>query len=202
MKRDLPDLLKRLAPITYPALCEEYTFDCCIAAASILKRVFKQHGHQAEVIPVTVAVFNAAMLKLLSHGPLPKDRQQRAMLMELSGAWGVGIQPASAVLSVLSDRRGGGYGGHLLLRVEDYLVDATIKQVDRPDKGIVMPPMIVTRGATRLLAENKLHIEIDGCVVTYETLNDQSYRTAPDWVRRSTPFPETVRKIISRVEAA
>src|SRR5438309_1312644 len=33
--------------------------------------------------------------------------------------------------------------GHLVLRVHDYLVDATIDQANRPEHGIVLPPVVI-----------------------------------------------------------
>jgi hypothetical protein len=182
-------------------MCESYTRDCCIAAAAILTRVFDEYGHKAQVIPVTVEVYNAPMVHLFKHGfKLPDDKARRKALFELTGAHGVGIVPASAMLSALSKARGGGFGGHLLLRVENFLIDSTIKQVDRPEHNMLMPDLIAVEHAEDLLRDRELRLDVGGCMVVYKPLGDQSYRTAPDWVRRTSPYPETVRKIIARLE--
>lgn len=197
----LEDLLARLGPVAYPTLREEYTPDCCIAAAAILLRVFEHYGYKAQVVPVTVQVYNAAMIKLLKGNTrLPEDPLRRELLFEVTGAWGVGIVPASAVLSYLRNRTEGGYGGHLLLRVEQYLVDATIAQVNRPDKQMVMPQLLVSPYAADLLREGSLAIEANECTVVYRLSSDESYQTAIDWKRRVSPVPETLKRILYRVE--
>lgn len=199
-KHDLTDLISRLAPVAYSTLREEYTRDCCIAAAAILRRVFEVHGYTAEVIPVTVEVYNPEMSGLFKRG-FKIDKNRDRTLMEITGAWSVGIVPASATLSAVNRVPGGGYGGHLLLRVCNFLIDPTIKQVDRPDKNITMPEMIATPHAEDLVRDDELRLDVGGCLVRYQPLNDHSYVTAPDWVRRSSPYPETVRRILTRLEA-
>ncbi len=49
-------LLDRLAPVAYPVLREHFQPDCCIAAAAIRTRVFKECGFAAETVPVSVEV--------------------------------------------------------------------------------------------------------------------------------------------------
>jgi hypothetical protein len=197
-QRNLKEIVDSLAPVVYPALREEYTRDCCIAAAAILTRVFDEYGYRAEVVPVTVHIFNAAMVSLINKGPLPDDETQRHMLFDLTGAHGVGIVPASATLSAASRVRGGGYGGHLLLRVENWLIDATIRQAERLEKKMPLPNMIAVDRADQLERNGRLNLSVGSCELVYARIHDQSYRTAPDWTRRSTPYPETVRKILAR----
>jgi hypothetical protein len=198
-QRELDDLINRLILIAYPALREEYTPDCCIAAAAILTRVFAEYGYKAEVLTVAVAVYNQAMVKVLNQGiAIPNEPNAREMFFSITGAWGVGITPGSAAVSA---KKGiDGFGGHLILRVNDYLIDATIQQVSRPEKKIVLPPMLVIDKADELVKGGKRAVQVGSCVVVYVPIVNETYRTAPDWVRRSTPFPETVRKIIARVE--
>jgi len=202
--RDQPllELIERLAPVAYPALCEEYLPTCCIAAAAILTRVFREYGYRAEVIPATVRIYNAGMVKLLrDRVRIPDDEERREMFFELHKAWGVGIVPASAKVSALQDRRGGGYGGHLLLRVNRFLIDPTIRQAERPDKDINLPDMLYYPHAEEFAQSGRLAVEVNGCHVFYDRIDDMSYRSAPDWNRRSTPYPETVQKIIQRITA-
>lgn len=200
-KIELDKLIPALAVVTYPTLREEYTADCCIAAAAILTRVFDEYGYKAETVPVTVHLFNKAMLELMDRKAIPDDEDKRKILFQMTGAWGVGIVPASAILSELSKVRGGGYGGHLLVRVGGWLLDPTIQQAQRLEKNMPMPNMIATQSAKDFERDGKLTLLVGECVVAYTRINDQSYRTAPDWVRRSTPFPESVRNILARTKA-
>jgi hypothetical protein len=194
----LTALLDRLAPVVWPTLRERYRADCCVAAAAILKQVFAKHGFSAEVVPVTVEIFNAAMDRLLRKAPLPDNREQREKLLDITGAWSVGILPPGPAPLAIRDARGGGYGGHLALHVEDVIIDAAIRQADRPHKGIVMPDMLVTE-AKDLLAEGAAYLRVNDCTIVYRRIDDHSYRSAPDWNRRTTPYPETLRGILQRI---
>jgi hypothetical protein len=198
-KRDLPDLIRSLGPVAYATLLEAYRPDCCIAAAAILTRVFAEYGYRAEPVSVSLEVYNAAMMKLLEKGveiPPTSEPERRAMLFDLTGAWGVGVIPG-----LNRDLRGRpGYAGHLVLRVKQYLVDATIQQAQRPQKQIVLPALLATPHAEQLLRQGRVTLAVNGCAVRYARIDDQSYRVAPDWQRRSKPYPETVRKILARLE--
>lgn len=200
-KPDLPDLIRSLAPVAYPALCEHYTPDCCIAAAAILTRVFREFGYRAEPVPVGLEVYNTAMMNALERGvaiPGPDEPERRDLFFDLTGAWGVGVLPGM----VGFDRKGRpGYGGHMILRVKGYLVDATIQQAQRPAKQIELPALLATPHAADLVRNGHVTLEVNQCAVRYSLLNNQTYRTAPDWQRRSTPYPEVVRKILTRLEA-
>jgi hypothetical protein len=195
----LAALLDRLADVAYPALRERYRADCCVAAAAILKRVFEVYGFKSEVIPVAVEIYNAQMDKLLRQGTrLPEDRERREMFFDLTGAWSVGLMPSGPAPLAINDQRGGGFGGHLILHVEDCLIDATIKQADRPHKQIVLPELVVTEAA-HLVSDGVMHLRVNDCAVVYRRIDDHSYRSAPDWRRRTTPFPETVRTILAKI---
>ena len=198
----LSTLLERLAPVAYPTLREHYAHNCCIAAGAVLTGVFAEYGFKAEPVPVTVEVYNAAMVDLLASGfPLPEDRQLRQLLFDLAGAWSVGIVPASAgVVPCVDSRKPGiNYGGHLLLKVGHTLVDTTLRQAERPEKKILLPEMVWTNSAGELARAGHITLEVNGRHVVYRLLNDDSYRHSPAWHRRSAPYPETVQKILSRI---
>jgi len=199
----LPELLERLAPVAYPTLREFYRHDCCIAAAAILIRVFEHYGFEANAIPVTLQIYNAPMVKLLmNEAPLPEDPDRRAKLFELTGAWGIGVVPAASTLATLNGVPGGGYGGHLLVRVKEFLIDATLAQATRPDKQIVLPQLLATPHAFELLNSNAVSLEVNGCAVVYRLSSDETYLEAPDWKRRTFPVPETLKRILIRLEAS
>ncbi len=87
----------------------------------------------------------------------------------------------------------------MLLRVNVYVVDATIRQAELPEKDIVLPDMVVTRNAEVLVRDGKLLLEVNGCHLIYRPIEDESYRTAPDWKRRTNPYRQTVQKILQRI---
>jgi hypothetical protein len=124
---------------------------------------------------------------------IPSDPTGRELFFAVTGAWSIGILPGMTPP--------GGYAGHLILRVGPYLVDASIKQCERPDKQMELPCLLATRQAERLLAQGQLAIDVGPCVLRYTLIEpEQDYRRSPDWVRRTTPFPETVKKIMARLE--
>lgn len=90
-KRELDDLIARLTPVVWPALREEYTPDCCIAATAILKSVFHRYGYASQGVPCNVYIFNAVCRDLMRAGKVPEDRQERLRLYDETGAWGLGI---------------------------------------------------------------------------------------------------------------
>jgi hypothetical protein len=195
-KHDLKEIIRSLAPVVYPALREEYCPNCCIAAVAILIRVFDHYGYKATAVPVTMRIYNAAMVKALENKIKISDDKERFFF--LTGAWGIGIVPQSAAAS--GHFFGGGYGGHLLVRAGNWLLDPTIRQADRPERKMPLPNMLFTEGARELERTGELGLMVGDCAVIYNTLDDQSYRTATDWERRATPFPETVRRILARAE--
>jgi hypothetical protein len=197
-KRELKDLISRLAPVVYPAMREEYTHDCCIAAASILKRVFAIYGYRAIEVPTQLEVYNAAMVKALdSQVRIPDKGPARERFFDITGAWGIGITRESQ--AVAAAKGIASFGGHLIIKVGPYLLDPTIQQCNRPEKKIVLPPMLATRAA-EFVRDGTVDLSCGSCVVRYTLTDNFTYRSAPDWKRRTTPFPETVRKIIDRVE--
>lgn len=202
-KREFEDLIARLTPVVWPALREEYAPDCCIAATRILKGVFEHYGYTSQGVPCNVYVFNPKCHELMQKGLVPEDPQERLALYEKTGAWGLGITRDSERLG--REIPGGRFGGHLVLKVRQVLIDATLKQADRPDKQIVLPDFAVMRNVPGgFWTDKNFTVFVDnGCTVTYEHNHNYSYRAAPDWMRGAefAPYLETVNKIIARVEA-
>jgi hypothetical protein len=200
VKREFNDLLRRLDGVAWGALREEYTPDCCIAACAVLRRVFDYYGHTAEPVPCNVYIFNAVCARLLERCGVPSNAEARRKLYALTGAHSVGITEESEFAG--APVKGGRFGGHLVLRVRDALVDATLKQADRPAHKIMLPDFLTLRNAPRNFAgDRRIELTVNGCWLVYDESNNQKFRHAPDWLRRTTPYPETVRRIIERVEA-
>jgi hypothetical protein len=194
-KRELKDLIERLAPVVRPAILEIATPDSCIVTAAILRRVFQFYGYESQVIPTAVYIYNAQMVKLLGSGAkFPESTDERRKLFALTGAWGIGITPESKVAS-----GGHGFGGHLVLRVGNAMIDASLQQADRPHRGIHIPPFIAVE-SSGLTEYRPREVWLGDTLVVYRRIDDFSFKKAPDWQRRTSPFPETVSKIIRQVE--
>lgn len=198
----IDELLNRIAPIFWETLLEAYRPDCCIAACSYLKKIFNLYGYTAEPLPVSVAVFNAEAAHLLHHNRIPEDFNSRKRLYQITGAWSVGIiaENTCTDVPITSGGKGGAFHGHLILRVNNtLLIDGSLKQADRPQHRIVLPPLIVIRNVPDEFwrAEQRAVAEVNNCFVSYEQIHNDRYLSAPDWTRT---FPKVLNKIISRIE--
>lgn len=201
VKRDFNDLLRRLDGVVWAALREEYAASCCIAACAVLRRVFDYYGYSSEPVPCNVYIYNGACSNMLDRGTrIPDDPAEKRRLYALTGAWAVGITEESETAG--APVPGGRFGGHLLLRVRDALIDSTLKQADRPAHKIVLPNFLSMRNAPGNFAgDRRIELTVNGCWIVYDQTSNYKFRHAPDWLRRTTPYPETVRRIIERVEA-
>jgi hypothetical protein len=202
VKPSLPELLTALAPVVRPAMLEHFAPNCCIATCRTLRRALQHFGYEPEPIPCFVFLYNAAMVKLLAAGmQFPDDRRERTRLFELFGAWGVGILPESGDLV---SARGGGYGGHVVLRVRRLLVDASIQQVERPDKKLFPPTFITCEPADEFFAFPGRRHELvlqDESHLVYQRSADYSFRYGSDWQRQGSPYVEVLSKIIRETKA-
>ena len=187
------------------AMLREFTPDCCIATCRVLGRVFESFEYYAEAVPVSVYIFNAQMASLLTTGaPIPDEPFARRKLFDSTGAWSVGITRKSA--DVNPDVIGGRYGGHLVLRVMNTLVDASLQQADRPQYGIVLPALIAFSPQKpvffthRRTGGKRCGISVNGCEIVYERIKDYSFSNSPDWLRTGPPNSDVIRKIINEVE--
>jgi len=196
-------LLEALMPVVRPTMLKHFTPDCCIATCRVLRKAFNVFGYDAEAVPVSVFIFNENMAGLLKDGvSIPTDRSARKELLDGTGAWSVGITRQSA--EVGAPVVGGRFGGHLVLRVMNTLVDASLQQADRPERGIVLPPLLsfvpqkpifFTQKKTR---GKRCGVSVNGCEIVYERLKDYSFRKAPDWLRGGSPYTDVTSSIVSQ----
>jgi hypothetical protein len=201
-RRNLDDLLQRRAPVARPVLLDYSLPNCCIAACAILGRVFRWYGYDSEPIPVRVHAYNAKMLEIIAKGQAIPARgdPQRQLWFDLTGAYGIGIMPESADL--MRGVPGGGWGGHLVLRVKDRIVDASIAQASRPGAGIEFPDFLTFPADPEFLAgaDHALQLARGGLAIL-SRLEDRDWRSAPDWTHGQRQL-EPMNEIIRRVEDA
>lgn len=185
-------VLDAMQPVVRREMLKEFTPDCCIATTRVLKRALAVFGIEAEPVAVGVRIYNAAMRRLLNRAPLPTDPRKKERLLALTGAWGIGICPHG------NEER---FGGHLVLRVGSLLVDASLQQAERPNKGILLDPLVVAKPHPAFFAPKQygeeFGIDIHGCLVVYERIRDESFRRAPDWLRTGSPYTDVLRGIVS-----
>lgn len=193
----LDNLLERLEPVVREEMLKIAVPNCCIATVAVLCRVFRHFGFRARGIPVSVVIRNPKFLKCMGAGMrLPDDPKLLREWMESTGSWCIGIVPESALESAM--RGYPGFGGHLVCHVQDVLVDASIAQANRPQKGIELPPFCAFPASKRFLQGDGMMVgNMNGCEVEYRPLRDHSWRQAPDWSDERR-YRETVNAIIER----
>jgi len=198
MKRpSLHDLLTRLGPVARPIILEHFIPNCCIATCAILRRVLKYYGYSSEPIPVSVIIHNARMIEALRRDEVPeRGAPGRDEWFRRTGAYGVGIVPESAGVSFLKGYQG--FGGHVVLRVRNLLIDASIAQASRPQWGISLPNFLVTEATPGFLRGEHISRDVNNCRLIYQRITDYSFRTSRDW-RETDLFIEPVRDILQQL---
>jgi hypothetical protein len=196
----LARLLARLAPIVREEMLKVCVPNCCIATCAVLKRVFKAEGFEARALPVAVIISNRKMVEALARGEsIPQADAEIRAWMDRLGAWRLGIVPESELESLA--RGYPGYGGHLVLTVQNLIIDASIEQANRPEKAIVLPRFFVSEVSPQFLrGEGMMVGNMGDCEVVYRPLRDNKWRKSIDWTDERR-YRETVNAILWRVRA-
>lgn len=196
----LAELLDALAPIVRPAMLEQFRPDCCVDTCIVLRRVFRTFGFDSHPLAVTVQVFNKNMLRLLQDRVvLPADRQDRIEFCEREGAWGIGIGTGDGLRSSQ-----GLFNGHLVLRMNRMLVDASLQQVERIDRGIVLGSFLAKEARQDFFdgKDRPMSVfDVNGCAVTYRRILDDSYHHNEHWTSPSPLHSRVSKKIIEQAQA-
>jgi hypothetical protein len=192
--KELDRLLDTLAPIVRDEILKDFAPDCCIATAAILGRVFRHFHFDTTPIPVYVNIFNAAYLKLRRMGvPFPDDPAELRELMDRTGA---------SAVTIAESGHPGKWPGHMLVLVQDVLVDASLDFCNRPEHSITIPPFMTTPARpTFLKYRSQLASTVNACEIVYRRSHDYSWRSAPDWTNESRAR-RAVNAIIGRVDSS
>jgi len=155
---------QHVAEVVRRHILTEYRPDSCIASARAVIDVCGYFGIKAKPQPVRLMVWNRLGAELAA-AKLPVDQWPAA-------AWSVGIEATG-------DYGNGRWDGHLVAVTGTHLIDASLDQASRPDKGITVGPRAellpagwpqrIVRAAPR------------GAVVAWEPVEDEHYRDSPNW---------------------
>jgi hypothetical protein len=195
MTPQLDRLLASLAPIVRDEILKDFAPDCCIATAAILRRVFRHFHLDTTPIPVSVHIFNAAYLKLRRAGvPFPDDPAELHELMDRTEAVAIGITEESV--------HPGKWPGHMLVLVEDVLVDASLDFCNRPEHNITLPSFMTMPSRPPFLEfRSQLARMVNGCEIVYRRSHDNAWLSDPDWTTESRAR-RAVNAIIGRVDSS
>jgi hypothetical protein len=194
MTPKLRQLLDRLAPVVREEVLKDFAPNCCIATGAILRRVFRYFHFDARPIACSVIIRNRKFYEATDAGEVPPEAP-RALRewMDRRRAWAIGIVPESETGPNM-------FGGHVIMQVQDSLIDASLDLANRPQYDIIIPSFLVFHARASFLNFNKELVgRIDDIELVYRRLINNSYRSAPDWINESRGR-RAVNAIIDRVE--
>lgn len=198
-QRRLIGLLREVARPLIMSVCRTRTN--CIAATKIIVDTLQSYGIEARALPCQLRVRNAVHLYQLdawrrSNGDTPAPEFMQRHWRDDLGAWAVYVGYGS------DNPNDTGYDGHLVVHVPllQLAIDASIDQVDRPEKKIgPMPPVLVFKWDAQQF--NHVHtddIDGNGTRVEYTRADGRDdYVTAPDWINDTAHIVTSLRLAIA-----
>jgi hypothetical protein len=190
-------LLERLTPLTRDRIVATLGHqDTCIPTSRILQAVLERFGFQATPVAAEVIACNPMYAQMVKSFDGRDPSAEEVKAWQDRGAFAVRISPEMATAGVPIS--GTGWDGHLVLRVEDIVLDGSIEMCSRPAKAIILPKLLgipVDRmwDAGRRDARQLL---VNGCEVSYKKLNDESWQTASYWTE---PFERRLSFIADEI---
>lgn len=190
--------MDRLLEVVPPIMREiGYSQRTCVLQTRIATVVLREQGVRARPLACDLLVGNAAWLRLMGElGRYPNVNEFRGE------EWTVGVAAENPDPAVP------GYNGHVVTVVEEaHVLDLTVDQASRPQKGIVLTPVRWIAPGGFLTGEAPALFDVGGCLVKYDARpRDEDFMRAPDWtepvktggrVARVNPLPR-VRAAISQ----
>lgn len=170
---DPQPLFEALAPLVAPEV--ERVFqrrDLCILSTRIAIEVARYFGVDAQPTPVQVILYNAPFAK---HVACDFTDVEDPAHPETWGdeSWSVGIGCGAPA-------RIGGWDGHLIALAQGCYADFSISQAERIERNIVTGEALVGPWDGRSRAWKAVS-ETTGTVIEYRRIDDDSWRSAPDW---------------------
>jgi hypothetical protein len=154
------------------AVLKEFRIESCIATTRVIVNVCAYYGIAAHPMPVSVAAFSRAAWKLLGDGVPVSDWPREA------GSVGVGCR------RLLGKPLSTQWDGHLVAIAGNYLLDGSLDQVSRPQRGLSLGPLAI--GMPR--DWDRVVCRADGVVIIYQPLDDLTWRRSNNWSGRKTEF--------------
>ncbi len=177
------DFIDTAAGLWHDEFAQLFEQSACIAASAVLFEAATYFGREATILPVDTIAANAPAIELIdAHVPIDEWPDE---------AWSVGTSH--------DERCGipGRYDGHVVCIVDGVLVDLTAGQMSRPQRGLLVPEVIVADGD--VLHEGEIDLP-GGNRVTYVARPEQTgWRRAPDWKMRSVTAGPFIRQLRARL---
>lgn len=170
----LSDLVAAL-PAVRRELLYHLVPESCIETSRIVQLLLKEAGFAARVVPVQARIANAAAAHLIRRNDF------EALRGGANGAYMV-------ILGAPGKPQSGHWAGHLAVYCQGLLIDASVDQASRPEKGILLPqPVAFDVGPTFLEPGGRIVMENGELVIEYvhRPKNTRFLRT-PAWRQAPT----------------
>ena len=170
---DYVNIVDRLRP-------KYYSPDCCIAIARINQIILEAYHFKVIPLTVQIEIFNEAFVE---KGRPPKDEHEAKAWAE-EGVWKIVLGYRKQPL------KPGMWPGHLVSIVNNqYMLDISITQANRPHKNINLQPLAITT----VSYDKPLCIRDQNTYLFYDFFpDDKSFYQKPDW---QSPHQNIVREI-------
>jgi hypothetical protein len=159
-------LLQAALDASRAAVLRRYKPESCIATTRVTIEVLRHFGVRAAPWPVNVSVFTEAAWDLARQG-VPIGEWP-------PGAWSVGIH-----VDASPDRV-----GHLAAIAGGYLLDGSIDQAARPEKGIHALRPLVARLPDPFVPDDttaRIPYQVEGLVLIYFASGSRVFRSSRSW---------------------
>jgi hypothetical protein len=174
-------IIERVGRSVREEMLARFRHNCCIATARAVTRTLDRFGVEARPLAVILAVFNRRFVEESERGhPPPKDFERLQEWCETTGGYSVGAAPGGVPASR-------GYNGHVVVYVPQVktIFDGSIEQVNRAERGIVMPAALAVRldgnDESEFFAGSPVMFRVRRCAVVYKLIDDDDWRRSADW---------------------
>ena len=191
-----PQTLKEFSLVARQACLDAFGKDACMAATRVGIDTLRHFGIPAYPLTVQVVIFNEVYGRLLREGGGLTRNIEEVEEWKQKGAWshGVGVPGLG--------EGPGKWPGHLVAIVQNqWLIDLSIGQANKPEKGIILGDPIICSVTEEFLGGNDRHTITNGALMlTYLARpKDFSYRQRADWSERwraRSAIRQTIQKVI------
>lgn len=206
MTEQLRTLLERLQPVARGEVVRVLGHsNVCIPTCRVLESILRHFGIESCPVPTEVSACNKVQAEIFTAIG-GRDRAAIATSEERNdwmrrGAWATAIGPGieTAGLPVRND----GWNGHLVLRVEDVLLDGSIGMLNDASRELTLPELLWTPADSEWDAGKEFAglTLPNGCQVIYGKLEDDTWRDTPYWKAESEPYKSMQAKMMDAILA-
>lgn len=194
----LEQLLSKLGGIASEEMLRYYgdsqTTGICLETSRCMRVVLRHFGFDPRPVSVFINIHNPTTTEILLAGGSLADVERSWN----NGGWTVGVRVTRAYPFFI-DPVNNGYNAHLVLHVQDVLVDAAIRQYERPQHGILLPDLLVTAvPQTFFSLKEDVRTVVNGCLVVHSYTGDQKFRSMPGWSKKGGRNSRRVHDLVER----